>query len=233
MIKLLNGDCFELLKDIEDNSIDCIITDPPYKMQWGTKGATELGKRMNKRREELNDDNLLDFGEREIKQCASEFKRVLKKINLFVFCSKDQIRYWINEFDINPYILFWCKTNPTPLFNNTLRHDVEYILYFRENGVPLYTTYDNSSRYDITSINQKDKEEFGHPTCKPIQILERYIDFATKEGDIVLDPFMGTGTTAVCCKHLNRHYIGFEISDKYAEICKQRIIEETAKDGLW
>ena len=224
MITLQQGDCFELLKTIADNSVDLIITDPPYQMQMGGKKKSELGERLSNVRTELKNKDLMDFGRDKILELAKEFRRVQPKVNAFIFCSKDQMRYWYEAFtDINPYILVWIKTNPVPTFNNVLLPDVEYILYFRENGVEMFTNYNNASRYDMTAINVADKKLYNHPTIKPVPILERYISLASKEGDTVLDPFMGSGSTGVACVNKKRNFIGIEIDKEYFTTATNRI----------
>lgn len=223
-MELYNADCFEILKNLADDSIDMILTDPPYKMHFGETRTEQLGERLNKRRKEMLDKNLTEFGAEQINKLVEQFKRIQKRTNVFVFCSKDQIRDWYNAYpELNPYVLFWAKTNPPPTFNNTLLPDVEYILWFREKGTPCNTTYKNASRYDVTAINQKDKKKFHHPTCKPVRILKRYIEIATNPDDVVLDCFMGSGATGVACRELGRNFIGIEIDKEYYETAKKRI----------
>ncbi len=76
--------------------------------------------------------------------------------------------------------------------------------------------------YDLP-INVKDKEKFEHATIKPLQIMQNIVENSTNEGDIVLDPFMGSGTTAVACKNLGRNFIGFEINPKWYKIACDRL----------
>jgi site-specific DNA-methyltransferase (adenine-specific) len=90
-------------------------------------------------------------------------------------------------------------------------------LYFRK-GVKLNTTFETASTYWQTPLNQKDKAQFLHPTCKPLSIIKTIIGNSTKENDIVLDCFMGSGTTAVACQETSRNFVGFEIEKKWVEI---------------
>lgn len=76
-----------------------------------------------------------------------------------------------------------------------------------------------------TPLNQKDKKLYGHPTVKPLEIVKNFIINSSCENDIVLDPYMGSGTTGVACKNLNRNFIGIELDEKYFEIAKKRINE--------
>ena len=94
---------------------------------------------------------------------------------------------------------------------------------FREKGCQLYGSYDTKSKYYISSINKQDKDKYLHPCCKPTELIERHIINSTKENDIILDPFMGSGSSCVCAKRLNRRYIGFEIDEKWYNVAKDRL----------
>ncbi len=107
--------------------------------------------------------------------------------------------------------------------NNTYANDIEYCLMFREKGCRLYGDYNTKKHYYISNTNTKDKLDFEHPTIKPLDFVKNHIINSTKEGDIVLDCFMGSGTTAIACKELKRHYICFEIDQHYVDIANDRI----------
>ena len=83
--------------------------------------------------------------------------------------------------------------------------------------------YENAKTYYVAPLNQKDKKLYKHPTIKPLELLEKFIKNSSHAGDIILDPFMGSGTTGVACKKLNRDFIGIEIDKDYFEIAKNRI----------
>ena len=115
------------------------------------------------------------------------------------------------------------KVNCSPLTNNTWLPDIEYCLYFRESGVKLNDGYELKSKWYISSINKKDKDKFSHPTIKPLELVKRHLLHTTQPNDIVLDCFLGSGTTAVACEDIGRHYIGFEIDKKWFDIAKNRL----------
>lgn len=127
-------------------------------------------------------------------------------------------------------ILCWCKTNPTPLTNNVWLPDIEYCLMFRAKGCNLYGDYASKSKFYVSPINKNDKDLFGHPTIKPLEFVKNHIINSTQPNDIVLDCFLGSGTTAVACKETGRQYIGFEISEKYFNIAKDRLNGITKED---
>lgn len=121
-------------------------------------------------------------------------------------------------------ILCWCKTNPIPSTNNVWLPDVEYCLVFKEKGASRYNDgYELKSKWYVSGINQKDKKDYEHPTIKPLELVKRHILHSTQENDIVLDCFLGSGTTAVACKELNRQYLGFEINKEYYDIACDRL----------
>lgn len=156
-----------------------------------------------------------------------EFVRVMKKINCYIWCSKLQIldimKFFVEKHNCYFEILCWCKTNPTPSTNNSWLPDIEYCLYFREKGVPLNDGYNLKSKFYVTPANVSDKKRFVHPTCKPTELIDRHILHASQEGDIIFDPFAGSGSTLVSAKNNKRHYIGFEIVEKWQKIASDRL----------
>lgn len=95
---------------------------------------------------------------------------------------------------------------------------------FREKGVCLLNDgYELKHKYYISSTNKDDKDDYLHPTIKPIEFVEKHIAHSTQVGDTVFDPFLGSGTTALAAKHLGRKYIGFEINEKYYKIAVDRM----------
>lgn len=120
-------------------------------------------------------------------------------------------------------VLVWCKTNPVPTCNNKYLSDVEYCILAKEPGCKIYGTYETKHKYYITPTNKEDKKLYKHPTIKPLQIIKNLIINSSKENDVILDCFMGSGTTGVACKQLNRKFIGVEINKEYFNIAKERI----------
>lgn len=222
------GDCYKLIKEIPDKSIDCIYTDIPYLMINGKnlKSYSKLSDSVSKKIANLNEiSSGIDLS------ILDEFKRVMKKVNIYIWCSKLQILDILTYFkDYNFEILVWCKTNPQPAVNGIWLPDVEYCLYFRESGVPLNQDFYVKSKYYISSINTQDKKLFDHPTIKPLELVERHLKHTTQPNDIVLDPFLGSGTTAVACKALGRKYIGFELNKDYYKIAVDRLNNTTQQE---
>lgn len=162
-----------------------------------------------------------------------EFVRVMKKGNIYIFCNKNQLRQYFDFFgDLgwNLDLLVWNKTNCIPKINNTYLANLEYCVFARESGVPLYGSYETKSKCYTSSCNKKDKDLYLHPTIKPLQFIKNLIINSSQENQVVLDPFMGSGTTAVACKELNRQFIGFELNPKFYEIANDRLNDVTQVD---
>ena len=109
--------------------------------------------------------------------------------------------------------------------------DTEYLLFFREKGVKVYGTYETKKTYYITPTNQKDKKQYGHPTIKPIKILQNLIVNSTTENGVVLDCFMGSGSTGVASVNTGRNFIGIELDKGYFDIAQKRIEAAQAANG--
>lgn len=159
-------------------------------------------------------------------QILDELVRVMKKINIYIWCSKAQLRQILNYFGdlgCNLDLLTWHKTNPIPTCNNTYLSDTEYCVFAREGGVKLFGNVATKKKYYVSECNVKDKALYDHPTIKPIEIIKNLIINSSSEGDVVLDCFLGSGTTAVACKELGRKYIGFELNEDFYKIAQDRL----------
>lgn len=210
-------DCYEAIKQISDKSVDLIVTDPPYLME--TRGAGFHKKRDYY--DEIHNDGLAVGIKREL---LCEFERVMKKTNIYIFCNKNLLPMLFDFYkDKNFDLLVWHKTNPIPTVNQKYLSDIEYIFFARDKGVEMYNDYSTSSKVYTSVVNKNDKEKFEHQTIKPLPLVQRLITNSSQPNDIVLDPFMGSGTTAVACKNLGRQYIGFEVNPKWAKIAEDRL----------
>ena len=157
----------------------------------------------------------------------NELCRVMKKTNIYLFCSQKQIipliDYFVKGKRCNWNLLAWHKTNPVPACSNKYLTDTEFILFFRDKGVKVLGEFKTKFTYYVTPLNQSEKRKYGHPTVKPEAIIRNLIVNSSIENDIVLDPFMGTGTTGAACINTNRRFVGMELDKKYFEIAKNRI----------
>ena len=224
-VTLYNDDCLNVVKDIPDASVDLVIIDPPYLIE-NTKagGNSELAKSIQNMNDQIYDMNLTKGYDTKV---LEDIVRVMKKINLYVWCNHKQIPMYINYFvkekGCSFDILIWNKTNAMPLFNNKYLTDKEYCLYFRKGGYCNPGTYDAAKTVFYQPINAKDKKKYGHPTIKPLNIIQTLVENSTREGDTVLDCFMGSGTTGVACVNTGRNFIGVELDEQYFKIAQDRI----------
>lgn len=222
--EIYNIDCMEGLKLIDDNSIDLVIIDPPYLLNINNvKNLSNMNRYAN---------DLLNLKDGFDLKVLDLLIQKMKKINIYIYCSKRQVKDLLNYFsnkNCNHEILTWHKQNPSPLINNNYLPDTEYILFFREKGVKLYGNYHTKRKYYISLTNKVDKQKYKHPTIKPLELIEYHIENSSKEGDLILDCFAGSGTTLVGAINKNRRYIGFEIDKNYYEIAKKRIEEAVLK----
>lgn len=228
-LELLNGDCLELLKDIPSGSIDCVVTDPPYLIENRGCGIYSQAERPYiKELEDIKD----GFST----AVLDELCRCMNKINIYLFCSQRQLipllTYFVQGKGCNYNLLTWHKSNPVPACGNKYLTDTEYILFFREKGVKVYGTFDTKHTFYVTPINLKDKKRWGHPTIKPLQIVENLIVNSTLMGGVILDPFMGSGTTGVAALKNGRRFIGMEINEDYFRTAERRIKERDGKREL-
>lgn len=231
MIDLRCGDCLDVMRGISDNTVDLIVTDPPYDIS-ATNGGGTVNK-IKKLNVSLNDlvKSKLNKGY-DIELFNTEFTRIMKEINIYIWCNKKQIPeyfdFYVNKRKCKFDIICWHKTNALPTYSNKYLSDTEYLLYFRKGkGKCFPQCYEDAKTYYIAPINHKDKKTFNHPTIKPLDITEKIIRNSSKENDVVLDCFMGSGTTGVACKNLNRNFIGIELDKNYFNIAKKRIENQT------
>ena len=226
MIRLYNDDCLEVLKNIPDNSIDLIVTDPPYRTtsrgSAGNSGGM-LQKDINKKGQ------VFAFNNIDCQAYAPKFFRVLKDgSHCYVMTNHINLLHMLNTFiDYDFHFiksLIWDKGNK--IMGQYYMSQFEYILFFRKGkGVRI----NNCGTSDILKIpNIKTKNTDGkniHDTEKPIELMEILIANSSKENQFVLDPFMGIGSTGIACVNTNRNFIGIEIDKGYFDIAEKRINE--------
>lgn len=237
--KIYNIDCFSEkgLKSLPNNSIDLVITDPPYLHNKGggkTHGTEGKSKIANSNMYNFNSPmmkNMSSFGKKEVCFLLDECKRLMKKMNCYIFCNDTIIPYYLNWALKNKKkwtILTWEK--PLTILNrNRFSQNLEYVVRIYDNGTGLnlldLKKYPEKKIY--YSKNRKIKPPKGknkwHPVEKPIEYIKGLIELSSKEGDIILDPFLGGGTVIETSIVLNRQYIGYEINNEYFKKAKERI----------
>lgn len=232
-----NGNCIDFLNNIETSTVDLILTDPPYNLgEFMHKRNTNLVKMRDNQFAYAGWDNLSQTEwEIEMDTFFKESNRVLKKKGtLLLFMSLIKLETIIQIAQkYNFYYKttgIWHKTNPMPRnMNIHFVNSTEAWVYFINEGTS--GTFNNEGKmlHDFieTSLTSAKEKKYGkHPTQKPKSVISHFVKILSDKDDIVLDPFMGSGTTGVCSKKLNRKFIGIELNDTYYELAKKRIINE-------
>lgn len=204
-IKIFHGDCREVIPALPVP--DLVLTDPPYVV--GAKGCGLAGDRQYLK--DITSGNL-DNG--------FDVSMLAAFPNWICFCGKQQLPEMMRVVDGKSWMLItWNKPNPTPLTNNNYLPDTEYIIHVWEKG-RLFGEYRDKSRFIVWPAEQN---VFPHPTVKPVEIIAKCIRLGSMAGDVVLDPFMGSGTTLVAARHLGRQAIGIEIEERYCDLAVRRL----------
>lgn len=223
-ITLYNEDCMEVMKTFEDSSIDLICTDPPYR----TTPYGNIGNFGGMLKDKLTmDGKVFENNSIDCDAYAPEFYRVLKDgSHFYVMTNHINLIHMLNTFTSAGFhfikSLIWDKQNK--IMGTFYMSQFEYILFFRKgHGKKI----NNCGTSDILSIpNVKVKDNRGdnlHDTEKPVELMKILIENSSNKGDVVLDPFCGSGSTVLACQQTGRVGIGCEIDEDYFNISKQRI----------
>ncbi len=256
--KVVNGESLEILKKIPDKSFDLVFADPPYNMQIGEKLIRPDHSKVNGVNDEWDQfsdfKHYDDFSKAWLKEC----KRILKDSgSMWVIGTYHNIfRLGYHIQNLNYWILndvIWKKNNPMPNFKGTrFTNAHETLIWASKNKKSKYTFNYQSlkclnddlqmrSDWKLPICNGKERLKKNgkkiHSTQKPEALLHRVILATTNKGDVILDPFLGTGTTAVVAKKLGRKYFGIERDKKYFKaacerINKANVIEDDYLDTL-
>ena len=236
--ELWNGDCLELMKNISDKSIDCIICDLPY-------GTTSCSW-----------DIIIPLD-----KLWEQYNRIIKDNGVIILFGQEPFSSLVRLSNLKDYKydIYWEKERLTNInqVKKRVGKTIETISIFYKKQCtynPQMIKYDGKPRTNkvkdgklgkLTDTNEKKVFEYHdtgyryptqvwrfkrdclksnlHPTQKPLALVEELVKTFTNEGDLVLDNTMGSGTTGVACKRLNRDFIGIEKDEKYFEIAKERI----------
>lgn len=225
MVRL--GDARELLRGIPDHSVDFILTDPPYNLAGYSTGNI----RMDWRSDFNNDVAEWDQAAFEPAEWLDEFRRVLAPTgNLFAFTSYNLLGRWHAAFDpaFDTFqFIAWHKTNPPPKLRRAgFLNSVELIACAWNRG----HTWNFGRQRDMHNfiespicMGAERVRDPKHPTQKPVVVLRRLLELASRPGDLVLDPFMGVGSTGVAAIELGRRFVGFEIDPAYGAAAARRL----------
>ena len=250
MIKLMQGDCLDLMKEMVDESIDLTVTSPPYDnlrmynghaQQWSFEKFKDIAQELYRITKKgglivwvVNDST------KNGNESATSFRQILHfkeiglnlhdtmiwhKPNCFNFgsnnCYTQSFEYMFILSKSKPKTINLLKDIPCKNANKVMKGARKHSDGTRDK-VPDFICKEYKKRHNVWDINVSNNS-FGHPAVFPLQLAKDHILSWSNEGDLVLDPFMGSGTTGVACKELGRSFIGFEIDENYFNIAKERI----------
>lgn len=217
-VNLFQGDCLEVMKEIPDGSVDLVLTDPPYKVISGGKPKKKgqpsglLSK---------NDGKIFKHNDLKEEDWFPEIYRVLKEgSHCYIMTNTLNLERYLRLARESGFLLHnllvWEKNNCTP--NRWYMKNCEYTLFLRKGKAKRINSVGSKTVHKFK--NESNKE---HPSEKPLGLMSMYVENSSNEGDVVLDFTMGSGTTGVACKNLNRKFIGIELDETYFNIAKERI----------
>lgn len=229
---LMLGDCLERMKEIPDGSVDLILTDPPYNISRDSCFLS--GKNPAKK----GDVFLIkhDFGEWDKKPLDlnilfNEFNRVLKRggtlLIFYDIWKLQDLKTAAENFKFKqPRVCCWVKNNPVPLNSdkNYLSNACEYFVTFVKSGKGVFNSKYDNGLYKYPICHGKERTE--HPTQKPLMLISELVLKHSNKNDVILDMFMGSGSTGVAALNTNRKFIGFEMDEGYFNIAVERINNE-------
>lgn len=223
-VNLIHGNCIEVLKQIKDESVDAVITDPPYGISYKSNW---------KAKEEQFD--VIDGDDSVPVDWIYEAYRVTKPNGcLFMFCrwdTSDEFKKSLidAEWNVRSQVI-WdrvvhgmgdLESQFAPMHDN---------IWFAIKGSYKFPSDRPKSVYTVKRISG---DQLLHPNQKPLGLMGRILIDITKKGDVVLDPFMGSGSTAVACARNDRDFIGIEINKKYYDVAVDRVAQEQKQPQLF
>jgi len=226
MINLWNGDCIEFMKGLKDNSVDCVITDPPYLIDYKTNYRKDKNHDFCS---VIKNDNNPEL----ISSVVKELYRIMKDNTAgYMFCNCDKIDFF--KMEIEKYfkiknIIIWVKNNWTAGdLKAQFGKQYEMIILFNKGR----KCFNGKRLTDVWNFDRVSGNKQLHQNEKPIDLIKQCILKHSNEGDVILDCFMGSGTTGVACLETNRSFIGMELDKKYFDICENRIKEKQSQSKL-
>lgn len=216
-IKLINDDCIKVMKSMQDNSVQLILTDIPYgevskNGEDRAKYSGQLRKIDKGKADELNFD-LIEF----LEQCHR-----ISKGSIYIFCGIEQLStvfsYFKGKKDCMVRQCAWKKTNPAPSNGQHMWLSSMENCVFVKKRKTIFNENCKSSVFEFPTGRSK-----VHPTEKPLDLFKKLVLASSNEGDLVFDPCMGSATTGIACLDSQRDFIGIELDSTYFETCKNRV----------
>lgn len=229
--KIYNCSCLEGLKQLPDHSVDMIFTDPPY-YQYRAQNIQGLKNHKDVVTEFDFDgfdseEQYLQFLEEVLVEC---FRVCKPGASAYLWCGDDFVSYFNRMVERVGFqfrkVIHWHKTNPFPAIytRKMYANSMEMMVHFSK-GTP--NTWNHKSVNEMHNFIQSPicmgKERSKHKTQKPLKVCLPFIEISSNVGDVILDPFMGSGSTAVAAKMLKRNFIGYELNEEFCQIATERL----------
>lgn len=235
MNKLYLGDCLDVLKTIPSNSIDLVVTDPPYRVISGGNKSEKWKSGYSKSVLYRNDGKIFDNNNIDFNDWVPEIYRILKDgTHCYIMTNVINMKHLLEVCDSVGFelhnILVWEKN--TANANRWYMKNCEFTLFLKK-GTAKTINFPESKQVHCFNNIVGSKV---HPTEKPVELMKLYVMNSSNVGDTVLDPFMGSGSVGVACKNTNRDFVGIELDKKYYDIAERRINEPIGcivQSNLW
>lgn len=237
---IIQKDCIEGLKELPDNSVDCIVTSPPYNKKGllgNVKRGNQIWGKFNIDYDTYGDDMPEDQYQAWMVAVLNECHRVIKDDGSIFFNHKPRRHKnrcylptdFINYSDAQLYqLIIWDRRNSPNIRNDILVPSTEHIYWFCKKKPKVFRdAVDPIYRGEVWIIPPERQKQ--HPAPFPEQLVRNCLSLTTDENDLVVDPFLGSGTTAVVARQMNRQWIGFEIDSNYTKIVENRLNEGLSK----
>jgi DNA modification methylase len=218
--KLIAGDCTDaatVARVMDGEKADVVFTDPPYKM--GTQGGDILPQKRLESHERIKD--IVDFDPEPFLEMLPDLFD--GRLCAFVFCNKELLPdylLWARDNKINFNVLVWKKSVVVP-FGDSHRPDIEYLILFRKNA-----KWNNGlAGVSYSRLLEYSSEQGDHPTIKPADLIQNQLLIVSDAGDLIVDTYLGSGSTMVACENLQRRCRAIEINPAYVAVALERMAQ--------
>jgi len=232
--KIINKDCLEGMRQLDSDSIDCIVTSPPYNKK-GLLGKVSKGNQIWNKFEidysSYNDDMPDSHYQKWMTEVLNEMTRIIKPDGSIFFNHKPRRHKnrsllptdFISKSEANLYqLIIWDRRSSPNIRADILVPCTEHIYWLCKQKPKVYRDQvDKEYKGEVWNITVKKQQD--HPAPFPYQLVKNCILLSTQKNDIILDPFMGSGTTALVAQDFDRRWMGFEVDKEYIEITRSKL----------
>ena len=205
--QVITGDCLDVLRTLEAGSVDAVITDPPYGIGFG--------------RYNMHDDDPAKYDEL-MHRFVAEANRLVSDGFVFVWQGMKTAHLWNNWFP-KGYRVFAALRNFTQYLPTPVQYSWDPVIFWQIGSSKIKGVAGQRDYHMGNTARWVTEKSNGHPCPRPIDTVQYVVQLVTRESDLILDPFCGSGTTGVACVQTGRRFIGIEIDPGYADIARARI----------